>query len=166
MPDSLSQNELRRVRQLPPGSPYQTYSYDYSYYMGDVKSAQRRRHQMERQTYIPSTEPTDRSRVYENVSKAQPYVYYNDVELKPGPETSDGFPHQSYYYLMDYDDKGLIAVKPGMTLVPGMRVRMDGRTYRVKGRRPVTAQLPQQPMVPKSKVKPGSTYISLESFGG
>lgn len=162
MPDSMSTDELKRLRAIYPAPPYREHLYQYSYFMGDTPG-QDQAAISNRKLVRGSTQPIIRLRKHENVSSKQPYVAYDDVELDPGPPQDDGFPFQSYYYLMDYDDKGPVALKPGqVVMVPSSRLR--GMGYKVtKPSRLVRApQQKQQPVVKREKSI--DTFITLEGW--
>lgn len=99
MPDSINYEDLRKLRQIRP-KPIWAYSM-----LGD-KDAER----MARERVLVRGRGVHpiQLRPHEKVSRDYPYVVYNDVELKPPPPSWDDFPFQSYYYLMDYDNKGPI----------------------------------------------------------
>ena len=170
MPDSLSAQELRRTEPIYPDPPYAIHPWNYSYWLGDAPGsvAQARQEYDARHRHLrPAAPPApDRSRVYENMSRKQPYAWYGDVELKPTVEEDDGWPYQSYYYLMDFG-MGQVALQPGMTLVPGQMIRVGGRTFRVKARGPVTVpKAPGQYTPPKGpRPAAGTTFVSLEGLG-
>lgn len=153
MPDSLSSQELRNLKALYPSSPYMTRPYQYSYFMGNAAS---------RDLVQGSTYPKLRLRRHEKVSQAQPYAVYDDVELGPRAPGNDGWPFQTYYYLMDYDAKGQVVVKPGQTvMVPASSIRARGSYINTGKKVAVQAQLPSTPApAPRST----NTYISLEGW--
>jgi hypothetical protein len=184
MPDSMSVEELRRLKQIevkpneipyypdpPPG--YQTESfYPYSFFfgqMGDPVADATAKSMVEaavrnRKLVPGSTQPVVRLRKHEHLSRKQPYVMYDDVELDPRAPGDDYFPFQSYYYLMDYDAKGPVAVVPGRTILPYSLVRVGGKIYRVKGRRVATERDVPPPPAHMKRPTGLTTFISLEGW--
>ena len=165
MPDSMSSEDLRNLRALDAEESYyyptppevlNKQFYPYTYFMGDAAS------QAHRKLVPGSKMPVTRLREWENISSKQPYVIYDDVELYPHTPQEDYFPFQSYYYLMDYDEKGPVAAVPGKTAVPYSLVRIRGRVYRIKtpGRVVTEADIPVQPI--KHPPSATTSYISLE----
>lgn len=151
MPDSLSVNDLNRLRAIYPQPPYNASIPAYSMFMGDYDTHRGLRY--------GSTQPIMRLRRHENVSSQQPYTVYDDPDVSGGVPADDNFPFQTYYYLMDYDHKGPIAAKRGsVVMVPASRLRRRG----LQGARQV--RVPQaQPPIPRPY--PGETFITLEGFG-
>lgn len=167
MPDSLTSQDLKNLRAIFPNPPYQIKPYNYSYFMGDDPRKAQSMSEAElrhRKLVQGSTAPRMRLRQYENVSAKEPYAMYTDVELKSGPPADDGWPYQSYYYLMDYDQKGPIAVRPGdVVYVPSARLR--GRGFVNTGPRYHAVQAPRNlPNPVLQKKNPTDTYIALEGW--
>lgn len=163
MPDSLSQEELRRLRAIYPDPPYARHSYQYSYFMGDVADGpQMIQHQASMRKLVKArTHPILRLGKGDAVSRKQPYVFYTDIELDSGAPVDDGWPYQSYYYLMGYDGKGAVALPRGsqvMVKVPSAHLKAPGAHY-------TTKTIPVLP-IPKRLSRPtGSvSFVSLEGL--
>ncbi len=162
MPDSLSKDELRMLKRLYPEPPYKQYIWNYSYFMGDAeqKLAQARQEVQRRHRVLTKagTDPRLRLQPGERVSREQPYTIYTDVELQESGMPSDSWPYQSYYYLMDYDDKWIAAVPRNANMGqfpvkrPSARVRAPGY---VSTRQP--PRLPAQ----ANPAPPTATFITL-----
>lgn len=162
MPDSMSTEELKRLKAIYPDPPYKEHLYAYSYFMGDA-TGQEQAAISNRQLVKGSTQPIMRLRRHENVSSKQPYVAYDDVELDPGPPQDDGFPFQSYYYLMDYDGKGPIALKPGQVVrVPAARLKSAGFIVTKPSRLVRAPNQKQEPVVKRKEAV--DTFITLEGW--
>jgi hypothetical protein len=167
MPDSLSSDDLKNLRAIYPNPPYQEHLYQYSYFMGDQgRSNGNGSGKTDWPVVQGSTYPKLTLRRHENVSSKQPYAMYEDVELKPGPEPGDDWPYQMYYYLMDVDTKGPVAVRPGQVVyLPASRVKGARGSVATRQSKYIKAQAPMElPQPQVKKLKPTETFLALEGW--
>lgn len=159
MPNSLSREELLRLRQLSPSDPYKRHLYNYSMFMGDHM---RERGGYEQMRYQGTPDPILRLLPDESVSQVYPYVFAKGSEWALPPGWDEGY--LSYYALSGVDGKGgYIAkdkaqrrVNTGMVNVPASMAR----AFFQKSRRawPHVAVATGRPARPMGAT---SSYISL-----
>ncbi len=135
MPNSLSREELQRLRQLSPSDPYKRHIYNYSMFMGDQMKA---RGGYETMRYQGTPNPILRLMPEESVSGEYPYVFAKGSEWALPPGWDEGY--LSYYAMSGVDAKGgyvsknkaqrQVNVPPGTVMVPARMARSSFQNSR------------------------------------
>ena len=172
MAESLTPVDLQHLREIPNRDP----AFYYSYFSGLNEEEKRQAmRDIDNAGKVPATPaPQMRLQRHEKLSQHQPWTVYTDPELDRSTPEDDYFPYQSYHYIMGYDDKGPVAVKPGqdVKINPGLEPVLWGRQCRkakrtelkpvnMGDREPVTVAHLNNQVQPEKVISPVATNMTI-----